>query len=346
MIENSAAEMPAAPANGRDGDYSMARRVNRYLGLDVGHHMIKAVEIEGLNRTSWSVTGVGLAPTPAFSVADGVVVDSVTLSEAIRDLLRHNNLQSKSAFCSVSGPAVHFRPIRLPRMNEAQLRKAVLFKAREAPTSTPIEEMIVEYDVHDTDSTSTDLDIFLVAAPKNIVESRADAVAEAGLVVEAVDLEGFALMRALVEGSLDSHHRNRTVAIVAIGHTYTEFNIVTHGTFSFPRSIPIGGMHFDQTLKSSLGLDDQGVQELKHLMDVRSLLTADPYAANSSPEHLLRPSLEELVREITRSINYYQSQFAEGTPDATVDHVLICGGGARMNGIEEYMTTKLRIDVQ
>ncbi|HET6385708.1 MAG TPA: type IV pilus assembly protein PilM [Armatimonadota bacterium] len=324
----------------------MARFKNRYLGLDIGHHMIKAVELEGSTRNNWQVSGVGVAPTPGDSVADGVIANSELLSGAIRDLIRHNNLTAKHAFCSVSGPAIHFRPLRLPRMKDNQLRKAVQFKAKEAQTATPIDEMIVEYDIQDVDPSAADLDVLMVAAPRAIVESRAEAVSEAGLVVESIDLDGFALMRALIEFSPNPEDMFKTVAIVCMGHTYTEFNIVTRGTFSFPRSIPIGGSHFNHTLRSSLGLDETAVEEMKHLMDVRPLLSSDAYTQSSSPEQLLRPAMEELVRELTRSVNYYQSQFAEGTVDAAVDRVLLCGGGARMLGIQEYMYNRLRLDVE
>ena len=324
----------------------MKRQKSRFLGLDIGHHTIKAVEVEGYDRGAWHVTAVGIAPTPADSVADGVVALPHLLSEAIRNLMRHNNLQARRVVCSVSGPAVHFRPLRLPKMSDNLLRKAVMFKAREAPMATPLEEMIVEYNVQATDSSATDLDVLLVAAPRAIVDSRADVLSDCGLTVEAIDLDGFALMRALVDFSLNDEDHQQTIAIVSMGHTYTEFNIVTRGTFSFPRSIPIGGSHFDHTLQNSLGLDAAAVEEMKQMVDLRTLLSPDPYAPPNSPDQLLRPAMDELVREITRSINYYQSQFAEGSTDAAVDHVLLCGGGARMKGIRDYMSARLRMDVQ
>jgi type IV pilus assembly protein PilM len=231
-------------------------------------------------------------------------------------------------------------------MNDTQIRKAVLFKARETPTATPLDEMVVEYDVQDPDPTMTDLDILMVAAPRAIVESRADAVRDAGLIVEAVDLEGFALMRALVECSPDRSILQKTVAIVSLGHTFTEFNIVTRGSFSFPRSIPIGGSHFNHTLQNSLGLDPKAVEEMKHFLDLRSLLSVDVASGNATPEQMLRPGMDELVREITRSINYYQSQFAEGAYESSIDQLLLCGGGARMTGMKEYVAARLRLDVE
>ena len=324
----------------------MGRRKERFLGLDIGHHAIKAVEVEGYDSSNWRISGLGIIPTPADCIADGVVAQPYILSEAIRSLTRRYNFQAKRAVCSVSGPAVHFRPVRLPRMHDAQLRKAVMFKAREAPTATPIEEMIVEYDVQDVDPTAPDLDILMVAAPRAIVESRADAVASAGLLVEAVDLDGFALMRALVEYSLNPEDRERTVAIVSLGHTYTEFNIVTHGVFSFPRSIPIGGSHFSHAIRSTMGPEANGIEEIKQNIDLRKLLETDPYSTESGPEQMLRPAMEELVRELMRSINYYQSQFSEGAREAELAHLLLCGGCARMIGMKEYMSARLRMDVE
>jgi type IV pilus assembly protein PilM len=55
----------------------------------------------------------------------------------------------------------------------------------------------------------------------------------------------------------------------------------------------------------------------------------------------MQPHADELIREIRRSLNYYQSQQTEHGAPNPVTQVLISGGGARMTGLTEYAAHKL-----
>jgi len=84
---------------------------------------------------------------------------------------------------------------------------------------------------------------------------------------------------------------------------------------------------------------------------------------DSTPEALalaqaLQPTVDELLREVRRSINYYQSQLSDPansnlpagvnteTGGATVSKIVISGGSARLEGLARYMSARLGIDVE
>jgi type IV pilus assembly protein PilM len=58
---------------------------------------------------------------------------------------------------------------------------------------------------------------------------------------------------------------------------------------------------------------------------------------------VLQPHLDDLVREIRRSLNYYQSQQTEGSQNKQIDVLMISGGGAKLPGLVEYIGHKLSI---
>ena len=57
---------------------------------------------------------------------------------------------------------------------------------------------------------------------------------------------------------------------------------------------------------------------------------------------VVQPHIDDLIREVRRSLNYFQSQAQEGG-GKTIDVVVLSGGGAKMPGLAQYFSHKLGI---
>ena len=310
-----------------------------YVGLDLGHYAIKAVQLE---RTpgGWKVTRAASVPTPEESIKDGVVVDPTTMGAAIKALLKDAHISAGSAFVAVAGASVVVRTVRIPAMPEATLRKSIKFEAgRYVPTS--VADSYIEFEILGPADEENQMDVLIVAAPKEIVESRIQACQEAGLDVEAVDVEPFAAFRSLVESDEENGWLGGTVALIDIGATNTSMSVVRDGVFSMTRSIPNGGKTLTEALKSYFKLSDEDAESGKRQLDV-SDLSDDAKAKENPPLKVLQSHLDDLVREIRRSLNYYQSQQTEAAANP-VTKVLITGGGSKLPGITQYLSQKLQL---
>jgi type IV pilus assembly protein PilM len=309
-----------------------------FIGVDIGHHSIKAVALERV-ASGWRVLRFASTPTPPDAVKDGVVVDVASTVGALKSLLKENGLSAGSAMIAVSGGSVVVRQVRMPKMAEATLRKSIKFEAsRYVPSS--VEDSYIEFEIIGPVD-EQQMDVLMVAAPKDVVESRLQACEEAGLEVEAVDIEAFAMYRALVEADLDQHWTENTVALVDIGSATTNISVVSHGVFSMTRSIPQGADTLTQALKSYFKLSDEDAESGKAQLDLRELLEEGKPKENP-PLRVLQPHVDDLVREIRRSLNYYQSQQQEGSAKQ-IDHILLTGGGAKLSGLADYFSHKLSI---
>lgn len=308
-----------------------------FVGLDIGHSSLKAVQVERSGQ-SWKVVHMGMTPTPPNAVKDGVVVDTESLSKAVRSLLRESRIGATSAVIGVAGGTVIVRTVRIPKMPEITLRKSVKYEAgRYVPSS--IEDSFIEFEILG-DAPENQMDVMIVAAPKELVDSRIRACAMAGLDVEVVDIDVFAMYRVLVECDPDEKLLEGTIAIVDIGSETTNVSVVRQGVFAMTRTIPHAGRMFTEALKTYFKLSDEDAESGKAQLDLRRLLGEEKPAENP-PLRVMQPHADELIREIRRSLNYYQSQQVEhGTPNP-VSQVLISGGGARMNGLTEYAAHKL-----
>src|SRR5689334_1410597 len=153
------------------------------VGIDFGHHTIKAMQLEKA-ADGWKVTKMATAPTPREAIKDGVITDPSLMGLVLRQMLKEHHISATSAHVAVSGGSVVVRPVRIPKMAEAALRKSMKLEAgRYVPSSA--DESYVEFEILG-DADDAQMDVLVVAAPKDLVETRIKACEEAGLEVESV----------------------------------------------------------------------------------------------------------------------------------------------------------------
>lgn len=310
------------------------------VGVDLGHRTIRIVEVD---RTSngWNLGRIASAPMPEGAIRDGVVTDSEAVGNAIRMALIRNHMSPSQAHIAVAGGSVIVRNVRIPKMNESALRKSIKIEAgRYVPSS--IEDSYIEFEIIG-DADDQQMDVLIVAAPKEVVESRMSAIEHAGLDVESVDVEVFASYRSLVEASESNGWGDKTVALVDVGSWSTNVSVVQCGVFTMTRTIPQGGHILTEALKNYFRLSDEDAESGKAQLDV-SLLVDDASPKENPPLRIIQPHVDDLIREIRRSLNYFQSQQTEGQQAGTVEAILVAGGGAKLPGLAEYMAHKLGIE--
>ncbi|MFY9235489.1 MAG: type IV pilus assembly protein PilM [Fimbriimonadaceae bacterium] len=317
-------------------------RKESFVGLDLGHHTIKAAQVERFGG-QWKVTRFGTIATPPDSIRDGVVVDVEAAGEAIKQLLRETHITASTANIAVSGGTVVVRVVRIPKMPEATLRKSIKYEAsRYVPSS--VEDSYIEFEIVG-EAGEGQMDVLIVASPKELVESRIRACKHAGLHVEVVDVEAFAAYRSLIEADPDEPWATKTIAVVDIGDSGTNMSVVKSGVFSMTRTIPQGGHMFTEALRSYFKLSDEDAEQGKSQLDVTELIMDGPPKENP-PLRVIQPHLDDLIREIRRSLNYYQSQQTDGSKEKGVSYVLLSGGGAKMHGLADYVGHKLALETR
>ncbi len=313
-----------------------------YVGLDIGHHALKAVQVER-TQAGWHVSKSISAPTPEDTVRDGVVIEPALLGLAIKNMLKAGHIHATTAAIAISGGTVVVRPVRMPKMAESALRKSIRFEAsRYVPNS--VEDSYIEFEIIG-DADATNMDVIIAAAPKELVDSRVQACENAGLEVEHVEVAAFAAYRSVIEADLSFDWSDKTLGLVDIGASVTNLGVVSNGTFSMTRAIPAGGQVLTDALKSYFKLSDEDAESGKSQLDVRGLMNEHAVAENP-PLRVLHTHVDDLVREVRRSINYWQSQQSEGATAKRMDAIILFGGGANLPGLAEYFEHKLGITTE
>ncbi|MDW8103747.1 MAG: type IV pilus assembly protein PilM [Armatimonadota bacterium] len=346
------------------------------IGLDLGSYTMKAVQVEP-TRTGWRLVQLAQSPTPADSIRDGVIVQPQEVADAIKRLLRENAFRASAAVTAIAGAPVIVRQVTLPKMNEAMLRKTIRYEASKY-VSTSIEDSYVGFEIlgdvdhapaegEQNENRERQMQVLLVVAPREMVDAQIRTLELAGLEALAIEVEAFALYRALFEMNHTALARwnGSPAAMADLGASYTNLYIASSNGFFLTRNIPIAGNTFTQTVQSVLQCSWSEAERFKRTVDFRQLLkrrstrsrasTADDEAvptesAGSAQEEAvlkaLQGQVDELLREVRRSLHYYQSQFPEGSPHGQVSRLVLTGGSSQISGLAEYAAARLGLEVE
>jgi type IV pilus assembly protein PilM len=164
------------------------------VGLDLDGGFVAAVQADGgrISRAASMELASGV-------ITDGEVADVERLSESLKTFFKENDLPTRVRL-GVSNQQIVVRHLELPQIEEeTELAAAVRFQAAEA-IAMPLDQAVLDYQVVGQ-STSAEgsprLRVVVVAARQAMIERFVEGVRGAGLKAEGIDLNAFALVRAL-----------------------------------------------------------------------------------------------------------------------------------------------------
>lgn len=309
------------------------------VGVDISQDAIVVASMSK-SKNGYAVEALAIGPMPPNAIQDGEIVDPTGVGEVLRGILDDNGISAENAVVAIGGQSVIIRVINTDVMGPDELSTFINYEAERyipfALDDVNLSSQIVGNVVDD--GGNEQMEVLLVAAQKNLVQSFISTAEEAGLTLSCVDVASFAVMRALEK--TDYLDDNQTVAALLIQGPSTDIVVVSGGVPKFNRSILIGYSYLVDNLINSLGIDEDSAKYLLDQLDV------DPQGYDElSPDieqatEIIRPALSELTGEISRSLDFSMSQ---GT--ATIDRIVICGRGAALRGLDRFLTTRLGIEV-
>ena len=324
------------------------------IGIDLGSNSIKLVQLQE-GKDGVALHKAGSAPSPPDAIKGGVVVDPLAAAQAIRSLMEALQIDAGAVVAGVAGPTVVIREVPLPVMSDRQLRKSIQWEARNY-ISFPVEDSVVEFQVLERPegtqlTANSQMKVLLVAAPRDMVDSQVEAMELAGLETLAIEIQPFAAIRGMAASNGHAQGQDETAALLGIGAAYTEITIVKDDAFVLSRMIPIAGNAFTEAIKNALDLETEEANDLKEsatevVLSEEERATLDPAAQQAS--RAIEPLLDELIREVRRSLAYhdYQQQSPDaGAGDLGVNQLLLSGGSAKLPRIHDYFQAQLGVPV-
>jgi type IV pilus assembly protein PilM len=274
-------------------------------------------------------------PLPANAIQNNMVVDSTPVVEAIRRLIQENGVKSKQVISAVPGRAVIMKKVQMPRQEPAELDANIEFEAQNVIPEN-LENVNLDHQVLSETDDGNRMDVLLVAVKKEIVNSYADVIEEAGLIPVVMDVDYFALEN-MYEANYAAEAENGVVALIHIGAQYTSISLLHNGVSMFTGDLSMGGTHFTDNLARQFGVPTEAAEAFK----MTGLLEGKK---GLDLEATLRPTSDELAEEIRRTVSLYgavPSDDGEG-----LKTIYLSGGGAKLTGLRVLLEDRMGVPVK
>jgi type IV pilus assembly protein PilM len=258
-------------------------------------------------------------------------MDSSSIVEAIKKLIKSLNIRVKEAACSVSGNSVIIRKISLPAMPPEELEDQIHWEA-EQYIPFDINDVNIDFQILASDQNDpSKMEVLLVASKKEIINDYLAVFNEAGINLAVVDVDSFAIQNAF-ELNYDIGSEN-VVALINIGASIMNLNIVKNDVSLFTRDVQMGGNLYTEEIQKQFGVSSEEAEKMKI-----SEASSDPAKLKDTISRVN----ETLAMEMRRSLDFYNTTAGEGK----INNVYISGGGAKTPMLVEAVQQRLGLPVE
>lgn len=338
----------------------LLRKKHWPISLDIGTDSIKMLQMSQVGQAI-NVCASGRWRLPDSAGAD----ESQTrkhLVTSVREMLRSGGFRGRRVVSSLPCKKLVIKNIRLPHMSDEELRKAVMWEAKER-FGFDIEPDRLAYlnagkirqegEIRD--------EVIVLAVPSNVIQDHLELLNEMGLKPEHIEPEPIAVFRVFERYLRRQADENAVSVIVDAGMSSTRVLVARGRQIVFIKEIEIGGRKFVDVVAKRLKLTREEASDLRmramrenpHQANCTSAEEAGPDSlgesisegvskANSIQWTLrdaIRAEVESLAREISLCLRYCAVTFRGLRPK----HICLTGGEAYDASLVELLSENLSL---
>ena len=302
------------------------------IGCDISSSSVKLVEIADAGKNVYRVERYSIEPLPRDAVVDGNINNLEAVSDCLKRGWKRMGTNIKGLALALPSAAVITKKIVVPAgqmENELELQVET-----EANQYIPFALAEVNLDfqvIGPAPNSPDDVEVLIAASRKEKIEDRVAAAESAGLKAMVVDIESFAIQTAfeLIERALPDNGKDQNIAIVDVGTTMMNLNVLRNGQSIYMREQPFGGNTLTQEIQRAFGMSPEEAEAAK-----RTGGLPDNYDVE-----VLAPFMDTLGLEVARALQF----FFTSTQFNQVNHILLAGGCAAIPGIDEVVTRRTSV---
>jgi type IV pilus assembly protein PilM len=330
-------------------------------GMDIGSSVVKCLRLD-LNQDRPLITHFAMVDLAPEAIVDGEIMDRELVIQALQECAEKAGVGKEPVATAVCGRAVIVKKIVMDKMSPEDAREAIFWEA-EQHVPFDIDDITLDFQILNEDIGAGQMEILLVAAKKDMVQTHAELIRDAGYAPMVIEVASFAnqnaweLMQDAAPGEPDassapafdgdarSSDGNELadelddsgppepeaplaaefVALLDVGGGVTNVHIVRDGVPYFTRDLPIGTSQFVEEFQKQLGLTWETANQVArgHTEEVDRELVAD----------IVRSVGEEIFQGLEPSLAYLKNS---GEADG-IDRIVLSGGGARLPGLADFL---------
>lgn len=284
------------------------------LGLDLGSHSVKAVELQQGLR---SVQPVNVVSVPRE--------DALPLPDLIQRFVHVHRLSTDHVVTAVRGDRVSVRRLTLPFSERRRLAQAVPFEVEDA-LPFDLEDVVLDWQVLRSERQRAD--VIAAIASRAEVSALIESLHEAGCEPRTIEAEGLVLANLRAAFELPG---NRIIA--DLGHTKTTFCALSEDGPVAAHSFRVAGAALTEAIGQDRGLSPADAERAKLEYGV-----FDPVLGRALPK--ANAVLEEIAGELVRFAASLEAVLPDG-----ISEVTLIGGTAQLERIDDLLAEQTALHV-
>lgn len=302
------------------------------IGCDISSSSVKMVEVAEAGKNLYRVERYSIELLPRDAVVDGNIMNLDAVGDCVKRGWKRLGTNVRNLALALPSAAVITKKIIVPagqQENELELQVET-----EANQYIPfaLDEVNLDFQViGPAPNSPDDVEVLIAASRKEKIEDRVAAAEAAGLKAIVMDVESFATQTAfeLIERQLPENGKDQNIAIVDVGTTMMNLNVLRNGQSIYMREQPFGGNQLTQEIQRQFGMSPEEAEAAK-----RSGGLPDNYESD-----VLAPFLDTLGLEVASALQL----FFTSTQFNQVNQILLAGGCAAIPGIDEVVTRRTSV---
>jgi len=322
------------------------KRMKRITGLKIGGSQLAAAQIRN-NGTPELVQLARQELEPGIIVG-GELRDPEALADALKTFFKDFKLPRQDVRLGIANNRIGVRTFEIGGIDDVkQLENAIRFRAHEA-LPIPIDEAVIDWHVlseHPDDEGGITRRILLVVAYRDLVDRYVVACKKAGIKLAGIDLEAFALLRALAEPLPDeAGPSNAAVVVVAVGHDRSTFAVSDGRVCEFTRVLDWGGASLNVAIARELNIAPSEAEPIKRALSLTHGDTPEGLSEDETnrARTAVQRQLESFARELVSSLQFYQNQ----PGSLGIAELVLTGGTVHLHGLAEQLQGLIGVNVR
>lgn len=302
------------------------------VGVDIGSSSVKAVELQGRGK-DLQLLSLGFEALESDSVVDGQIIELNAVSNAISTIFNEHKIKTTQVAAGVNGHSVIVKNIVLPQMSDGELQESFAWHAEE---HIPFDISDVNLDYHVMDRSGDAIHVLMAACKRDKVANLKQTIQLAGKQPTIIDVDAFALQNCY-ELNYDPQP-GQVVALLNIGASTTNINILNGVRSVFTRDATFGGNQYTSLLQKELGLTFDQAESVKRGMPL-------PEGAEVRDVGPIMDTVSDILAlEIQKTMDFYRATVEDG--DSAVQKILVSGGGSKLTGLADFLARRFEVSVE
>jgi len=298
------------------------------IGLDLGEHSFRAVEME-YRKGIYTILNFGHFENPQLSRSNMTSKKDVYKS-ALKSFFSEVGFGTPDVILGIADANVFMRVLTLPKMSDTDLNNTITYEA-EQYIPLPLDQVNLSYQrLEGVLEDSQKMQVQVVAAKLDKLKEYVDMVRGSNLIPRAIEPETIATSRAI----MDTDDMTGTI-ILDVGFSSSIVIVVYRGIVYFTRTIPVGGDAITKVLQQKLNLEYFQAEEYKKTYGL------DPSHFEGKIYELIKPIIDSIVNETKRALLFFSRENA----GVNIKKAIITGGSVMMPEFLMYLANNLGIEV-